>query len=231
MLTINGSELVLTVFNFFLLLFLLKRFLYTPLIAFMDARNARIEAALEQERNARKAIQEEEVLHEAKCKQSQEEARRMVRDGHTADELRHAELMVQTQAKNLCDRKAAKVAACQRNQEEKLQVEEAGQRLAVLLAEALLDHFPDMPSVLVGNGLRLAVEKAESTWEQDASEVQQRRASAAGGEQRSADLFAPECMDEADAELQKSREEQRQLEEKWEQLAALLAERLLCPGA
>ena len=231
MLTINLSELILTVVNFFLLLFLLKRFLYTPLIAFMDARNARIEAALEEERSARKAVQEEEALREAGRKQSREEARRIVWGGHTADELRRTERMAQLQAQNLCDRRAAKSAACQRNQEEKRQLEEASPRLAVLLAEGLLDRFPDMPSVLVGNGLRLAVEKAESTWEQDDSEVQQEQECVVMEERKTADLFAPECADEEDAELQKRREEQRQLEEKWEQLAALLAERLVCPGA
>ena len=38
MLSINISELVLTVISFFLLLFLLKHFLYDPLIRFMDER-------------------------------------------------------------------------------------------------------------------------------------------------------------------------------------------------
>ena len=122
MLTINVSELVLTVINFFLLLFLLKRFLYTPLIAFMDARNARIEAGLEQERAANAALQEKEALREAKRKQSQEEARKIIHDGHAADELRRVEIMAQAQAKNVCDRKAMRSAECQRNQDEKRQL-------------------------------------------------------------------------------------------------------------
>ena len=230
MLTINWSELILTVINFFLLLFLLKRFLYTPLIAFMDARNERIDSALKQESGARAAVREEEARREASRRESQEEARRRVRDGHTEDELRRARLIALAQNRNLCDRKAAKAAECQRNQEEKRSLEEAEERLARLLAEGLLAHFPDMPSVLVGNGLRLAVEKAESTWEQSASEMRYRQETAVS-EERTADLFAPECGDGEDAELRKSREEQRQLEEQWEQLAALLAERLLCPGA
>lgn len=42
MLSINISELIWTIISFFLLYFLLKRFLYTPLIRFMDERKARI---------------------------------------------------------------------------------------------------------------------------------------------------------------------------------------------
>ena len=44
MLSINISELIWTIINFFLLFFLLKRFLYDPIIRFTDARRARIDA-------------------------------------------------------------------------------------------------------------------------------------------------------------------------------------------
>lgn len=231
MLTINLSELILTVANFFLLLFLLKHFLYTPLIAFMDARNARVEAAMEQVSSAREAVREEELRIRESRRQYQEEARRIVRDGCAADERRYAERMAQVQAQNFCDRKVARAAECQRNQDEKLQLEDAGGRLAVLLAECLLNRFPDMPSVLVGNGLRLAVEKAESTWKKGNSELQHKREASDIEVQKSADLYAAECAGKEEPDLQNDSGEQRQLEEQWEQLAALLAERLLCPGA
>ena len=35
MISINLSELIWTIINFFLLMFLLKRFLYTPILRFM----------------------------------------------------------------------------------------------------------------------------------------------------------------------------------------------------
>ena len=52
MLSINLSELVLTIISFFLLLFLLNKFLYTPVLKFMRERQARIDAGLEKERAA-----------------------------------------------------------------------------------------------------------------------------------------------------------------------------------
>ena len=57
MLSINISELIWTIVNFFLLLFLLKRFLYEPICRHMDARQARIDAGLEQERQAKAKVQ------------------------------------------------------------------------------------------------------------------------------------------------------------------------------
>ena len=58
MLSINFSELFWGIFNFFLLLFLLNRFLYKPLIKFMDDRKARIDAGLDEEK---KALAEEQA--------------------------------------------------------------------------------------------------------------------------------------------------------------------------
>ena len=49
MLSINVSELIWTIVNFFLLYFLLKRFLYTPVVRFLDKRQARLDEALKQE--------------------------------------------------------------------------------------------------------------------------------------------------------------------------------------
>ena len=231
MLTINLSELILTVINFFLLLFLLKRFLYTPLITFMDARRARIEEGLEQERAARAALRDEELLYASQRKEGREEAERILYEARTADELRRAELVAQAEAQNMCARKAGKAAEIQKNQEEARQVEEQREQLAVLLADSLLNHFSDMPAVTLGNGLRLAMQKAESTWEQSGSEAGRMGKPAVDERYQTADLFAPEPGAADDAEQRKSREEQRQLDEQWEQLAALLAERLLCPGA
>ena len=58
MLSINVSELIWTIVNFFLLYFLLKRFLYDPITRFMDARRERLDEALEKEREAQARVAE-----------------------------------------------------------------------------------------------------------------------------------------------------------------------------
>ena len=59
MLSINPSETIWTILGFFVLLFLLNQFLYKPLIRFMDERRARIDAGLNEEREAQAALDEE----------------------------------------------------------------------------------------------------------------------------------------------------------------------------
>lgn len=230
MLTINLSELILTVINFFLLLFILKHFLYKPLLAFMDARNARIDEGLEEERTVRASLEEEAALREKRRKESHEEARRIVHDAQATDDHRHSELMAEANAENLCKRKAAKTDELQRNEDETRLMEEQQERLAALLAENLMDHFPNMPEILVARGLRLAVEQAVTTWEQNEGETTDLEI-AEDRRKKAADLFAKRLSAADDVELLKIREEQRQLDEKWEQLASILAERLICPGA
>lgn len=229
MLTIKLSDLILTVANFFLLLFLLKRFLYTPLISFMDARKARIEAGLEQEASASAAKAEEQARNERRLKESRDQAKQILRDGHRADEVKYAELLAKVSVEAAHRRKETKAEELQRNQQELQQVEAEEPQLAAMLAENLLDRFPDMPEILVGNGLRLAVERAETTWESNLHENQEDTEKEA---KKTADLFGLVDETEADSEeLQKRKEEQRQLHEHWEELAAMLAERLVVPGA
>lgn len=71
MLSINISELIWGIINFFLLYFLLKRFLYTPLISFMDKRRQRIEAGYEEEK---RALEEKEQIEE-QIRAAQEQSR------------------------------------------------------------------------------------------------------------------------------------------------------------
>lgn len=229
MLTIKLSDLILTVANFFLLLFLLKRFLYTPLISFMDARKARVEAGLEQEASASAAKAVEQARNERRLKESRDQAKQILRDGHRADEVRYAELLAKVSVEAAHSRKETKAEELQRNQQELQQVEAEEPQLAAMLAANLLDRFPDMPEILVGNGLRLAVERAETTWESTLHENQEDTEKEA---RKTANLFGLVDETEADSKyLKKKNEEQRLLHEQWDELAALLAERLVVPGA
>ena len=81
--SINVSELIWTIVNFFLLYFLLKHFLYTPVLRFLDARQARLDEALKEEAEARAAaeevdrgIEEQKQLRRAEAAEILAEARR-----------------------------------------------------------------------------------------------------------------------------------------------------------
>ena len=78
MLSINLSELIWTIINFFLLFFLLRRFLYKPICEHMDARQARIDAGLEKEREAKAVLQAADARMEEDQLAAREEARALL---------------------------------------------------------------------------------------------------------------------------------------------------------
>ena len=138
MLSINISELVLTALSFFLLFFLLKRFLYDPLIRFMDERNARIEEGLDAEKLALAAVQANEMLLEAKRKESMDQAKHIAEQARSADEQRREAALQQARLIAGESLSRTKEDACKLLEQEsgKLRAEE--DELAALLADRLL---------------------------------------------------------------------------------------------
>ena len=59
--SINVSEVIWTIVCFFALLFVLKKFLFDPLIKFMDQRQANIDQSLEKGREARQRKDESDA--------------------------------------------------------------------------------------------------------------------------------------------------------------------------
>ena len=93
MLSINPSETIWTILSFFALLFLLNRFLYKPLVRFMDERRARIDAGLNEEREARASLEEEERgLAQEREEQLQEGKKELLAE-KSREEERRAEAM------------------------------------------------------------------------------------------------------------------------------------------
>ena len=76
MISINVSELIWTVINFFLLMFLLNRFLYKPVITFMENRQARIDAGLQKEQDAKTSVKENDERLEKEKKRLEGELKR-----------------------------------------------------------------------------------------------------------------------------------------------------------
>ncbi len=105
MLTINISELLLTVLSFFILMFLLNKLLYKPVISFREQRQKRMDDCHEQERLAKE-----------KLAQTQKEL-----DGRRTDSLKQAETIL-AQAKAQAQQEAENIAKQAESQaEEKMQ--------------------------------------------------------------------------------------------------------------
>ena len=138
MLSINFSELFWGIVNFFLLLFLLNRFLYKPLIKFMDDRKARIDAGLDEEK---KALEEEQANNdgiEAALDEKRVEAKSIIEKAGAEDKASHSQAISEARSdaeKTVLDahENAAKV---EKQLEER--VKQQSQELAQLLADKLL---------------------------------------------------------------------------------------------
>ncbi len=138
MLSINISELIWTVINFFLLYFLLKRFLYTPVIRFMDERKARMDAKLREEQDALTRAKENEDRLAAEKAESREEAKRILSRAGTEREEQHSAAVLAARADSSRNRKEATAALAQRREKTASRLEQATPELAALLAEQLL---------------------------------------------------------------------------------------------
>ena len=138
MLSINISELVLTAISFFLLFFLLKHFLYDPLIRFMDERNARIEEGLDAEKLALAAVQANEMLLEAKRKESMDRAKHIAELAQSADEQRREAVLQQARQSAEESRRRAREEACRLQESESGKLKADDNALAALLADRLL---------------------------------------------------------------------------------------------
>ena len=132
------SEMIWTVINFFLLLFLLKKFLYTPVIRFMEDRQARTDAKLREETDARARVEENDERLANERAQTHEEAKRLV--AQTGEELseRHTAAVKSARAEAVKSRKEAEAALAARREKTAEQLHEAAPEIAGLLAQHLL---------------------------------------------------------------------------------------------
>lgn len=138
MLSINISETIWTVINFFLLLFVLKRFLFDPILKVMDAREAKINAGAEAMQKAQTALEDNARALDEQKREAQREAAALLSESEMADSRRTAEAY----AKAREDAEALQKQDEERLQERRAQEEAAlsakTPELAALLAAQLL---------------------------------------------------------------------------------------------
>lgn len=90
-LEISVPEFIWTVINFFILLFLLKKFLYDPVLKFMDERSARIASGLAEGKNAERALADSKAELQRELSEKNDEARTLIGDARAAAEKQKAE--------------------------------------------------------------------------------------------------------------------------------------------
>ena len=76
--SINISEMIITIVNFLLLMLLLKIILYTPLMKVMDARRAAVREGLQAGEQARQALEDSDRIMREQLQDSGEEAKQLL---------------------------------------------------------------------------------------------------------------------------------------------------------
>lgn len=83
MLTINISELLLTVLSFFILMFLLNKLLFKPVISFKEQRQKGIDDCFEQERQAKEKLAETQKDLDCRRSESLKQAESIMADARS----------------------------------------------------------------------------------------------------------------------------------------------------
>ena len=138
MLSINISELIWTIINFFLLYFLLRHFLYRPVVRFLDARRARLDEAREKESEARTAAEENEKEIEERKALHREKAAGILSEALDADTERSRQAFSEAKEKAARAFEEANKALLNEQEREKAVLEADTPELAAMLAEQLL---------------------------------------------------------------------------------------------
>ena len=142
MLSINVSELIWAVINFLLLLFLLNRFLYKPLLAFMDKRQAKIDAAKEEEKQAGQTVQANRERLDGLKAECREEARRKIAQADSAQAEGLSQAIAQARKDAAETHRATVEELASRRDAEAERLAAAQPELAELLARRLLGEKP-----------------------------------------------------------------------------------------
>ena len=136
--SINVSEVIWTIVCFFALLFVLKKFLFDPLIRFMEQRQAAIDQGLERGRDAQRKKDENDAALREKGRERSVEVKQLLAEGKTADDRERAWVLESTQKET----NKALQEANQRIEQERRQVyadaQEQLPQLVSILAQQLL---------------------------------------------------------------------------------------------
>lgn len=138
MISINLSELIWTIINFFLLYFVLKRFLFDPVGKLLDRRQEKIDAGLNAEKQAQQTLRENRERLAAEKAEARLEANRILAGAEAEDAARRADTLRQARSEADDERRRGESALARQNaQEEALLEEKSGELTALLTARVL----------------------------------------------------------------------------------------------
>ena len=138
MLSINISELIWTIINFFLLYILLKRFLFDPVGKLLDERQAKIDAGLNEEKQAQATVDENRARIEAELTQSRRDASALIGQTEAADKKRRADSISAARDEAKASLEAGTEQLREQDERDEALLREQNAALSALLTDSLL---------------------------------------------------------------------------------------------
>lgn len=138
MLSINISEVIWTVINFFLLYFLLKKFLFNPIVEHMDKRNEKVKQGFDAEKEALDALAKHDEELSARMDESRAEARRLIAAGKQADDAERAQALKAARADAAAERQNLRDKAIENDAASRRAIENSREKLAAALGARLM---------------------------------------------------------------------------------------------
>ena len=146
-LEISVPVLLWTIINFFILMFLLNKFLFKPIIKVMDQRRAKIEEGLKAGEDANKAMEENEKKLEEELAASAGEARQIIAEARSESDKEKSKVLEETHKQ---------VSEMRKEVKEHIDAEETTAR------DTLKEEIPDLVSVLTNKLLNTEETSKES---------------------------------------------------------------------
>ena len=138
--SINVSEMIWTVICFFALLFVLKKFLFNPLISFMDERQTRIDAGKAANRDAEEGKEKNAAAMEESWKARNEEAKNLLAKGKAEAEAERTKTLADARAEAHEAEKEARVRIQTEREEILAQAEQKMPELVDVLTDRLFQN-------------------------------------------------------------------------------------------
>ena len=137
--SINVSEVIWTVICFFALLFVLKKFLFGPLVKFMDERQARIDAGEALRRESERHMEENAAALEESWKARSDEAKALLAQGKADAEALRTQAVAEAQSAVHAAEKEARDRIKAEREETLAQVSQKMPELVDVLSHRLTD--------------------------------------------------------------------------------------------
>lgn len=137
--SINVSEVIWTIVCFFALLFVLKKFLFDPLVRFMEQRQAAIDAGLGKGAEAQRLKDESDAALRESWKDRSQEAKQLLAEGKAADEKERSWILSSAQKEADQALQEARSRIEQEREQVQAQAREQMPQLAAALAQRLVN--------------------------------------------------------------------------------------------